>query len=183
MSKESGNAITPELERLLKERAQKLASSGAARADEKASAEGKYFLIFYIGPDKCALPLEDAKEAIALTSIIDVPNAPAHVAGIIRLRGTVEALVDLRRFWQKSVVGHFDSDAAIIVEKNGVSFGILCSAIEGLAFFQKTEISPVPPDAPSWLAPSLDGIAGKDAMIISVEKLLSQRGFVVRQGL
>ena len=57
---------------------------------------GKY-LTFKLGPGHYGLEILKVREIIGLIGVTAIPLAPAHVKGVINLRGTVIPVVDLRQ--------------------------------------------------------------------------------------
>ena len=63
------------------------ASQGAARATE--------YLVFEVGGERCALPIEHVQEICRLPTITRVPRVGPGVLGIMALRGAIVPVVDL----------------------------------------------------------------------------------------
>ena len=66
---------------------------------EPAAKAGRY-LTFTLGGESYGLPVLNVREIIRLCPITPVPRMPAHVKGVINLRGTVIAVFDLRAKFQ-----------------------------------------------------------------------------------
>jgi len=58
--------------------------------------EKQRFILFGLGAEWFALPIETVKEVQPFTRITRVPYAPAEILGIMNLRGKVLALYDLQ---------------------------------------------------------------------------------------
>lgn len=169
---------------LLRQRAQQLASSQEESRDEAMTlwSRDQIYLCFRLIDKSYGLPLSAIREAIALRSIVHLPGAPQHIVGLTRLRGQIITLVDLRRFWKKEAIGYVDNPLAIILDMNGVEFGIVCNGIEGLVELAPEEISEVPKNVSAPLADCLLGLARREIMLIDPTSLLEQPRFLVRQG-
>ncbi len=57
--------------------------------------EGKY-LTFALGPEEYGLEILKVREIMGIMEITAVPQTPAHVKGVINLRGKVSPVIDLR---------------------------------------------------------------------------------------
>ena len=68
----------------------------AARQNGHAVAEPGKYLTFKLGHESYGIPVLKVREIIRLCPITLVANMPAHVKGVINLRGKVIPLVDLR---------------------------------------------------------------------------------------
>src|ERR1051326_6435290 len=66
--------------------------SGAGPADGRA---GKY-LTFQLGSEEFGVRVLKVREIIGVQEITAVPETPAHLKGVINLRGKVVPVVDLR---------------------------------------------------------------------------------------
>ncbi len=173
--------LPEEAQGLLRERARYLARPAAQAKTALLSEDNDQEA--YVGvrllDEPYGLPLDAVREAVPLHTIVPVPGVPAHVAGLVRIRGRVLALVDLRRFWREEVHGHADSDLAIVVETGGVEFGVMCTAVQGLIRVEPTQIAEVPRNLPPRLAVCLRGVTSDMTMLVALDKLLVQQGFLV----
>ena len=61
-----------------------------------AAGSGGKYLTFMLGREEYGLPVLKVREIIKVMDITQVPQAPAHVRGVINLRGKVIPVVDLR---------------------------------------------------------------------------------------
>jgi purine-binding chemotaxis protein CheW len=59
------------------------------------TAKAGRYLTFTLGGESYGLPVLNVREIIRLSPITPVPRMPAHVRGVINLRGTVIAVFDL----------------------------------------------------------------------------------------
>src|ERR1044071_3772693 len=66
--------------------------TAAAHADARA---GKY-LTFQLGNEEFGIRVLKVREIMGLQEITAVPQTPAHVRGVINLRGKVVPVIDLR---------------------------------------------------------------------------------------
>jgi len=73
-----------------------------------AEKEGKY-LTFALGAEEYGLEILKVREIIGYMDITAVPQTPAHIKGVINLRGQVIPVIDLR--------GKFGMDTAKVTEE------------------------------------------------------------------
>ncbi len=164
---------------LLENRARKLAQEADKPIALTTRRNDNLYLGLRLLDSVCALPLHAVKEVINLGSVLPIPRTPIHVAGLVRLRGKILTLIDLRRFWYQSVSGHADSDRAVVIEMDGVEFGVLCSEVEELVELESDEIKDFTENLPKRLKACLRGLARRDMLVIDIQKLIAQRGFLV----
>ncbi len=70
--------------------------SKGSQESHVADLAGKY-LAFALGQEEYGLPVLKVREIIKVMDITQVPQVPAHVRGVINLRGKVIPVIDLRR--------------------------------------------------------------------------------------
>ncbi|MEI6245610.1 MAG: chemotaxis protein CheW, partial [Acidobacteriota bacterium] len=63
--------------------------------NSSAGQPGKY-LTFVLVDEEYAFPVGHVREIVRITDITVVPRMPAHVRGVINLRGKVVPVMDLR---------------------------------------------------------------------------------------
>lgn len=68
----------------------------ASRGESQGATHGGKCLTFSLGHEEFAVPILAVREIIGFMDITAVPQSPAHVRGVINLRGRVIPVVDLR---------------------------------------------------------------------------------------
>lgn len=76
---------------------------------------GKY-LTFALGREEYGLEILKVREIIGIMEITAVPRTPAHVKGVINLRGQVISVIDLRSRFAMEAVEKTDQTCIIVVE-------------------------------------------------------------------
>jgi len=76
---------------------------------------GKY-LTFALGKEEYGLEILKVREIIGYMEITSVPRMPAHVRGVINLRGQVISVIDLRAKFGMSSATKTDETCIIVVE-------------------------------------------------------------------
>lgn len=77
--------------------------------------EGKY-LTFALGPEEYGLEILKVREIIGYMEITAVPQTPAHVKGVINLRGQVIPVIDLRAKFGMETAEVTEQTCIIVVE-------------------------------------------------------------------
>ncbi len=90
-----------------------LPTSESARTS--ANRGGKY-LTFGLGHEEYGLEILKVREIIGLMQITAIPRLPAHVKGVINLRGQVISVVDLRARFGMPAVEKTEATCIIVVE-------------------------------------------------------------------
>ncbi len=143
-----------------------------ATTDNKTKT-GRY-LTFSLGQESYGIPVLNVREIIRLCAITPVPRMPTHIKGVINLRGTVIAVLDLRAKFQLSVGDYSDRACIIVVQLNGPDgsknlMGAIVDAVEEVVQLSDDTIEP-PPDFGG--APDTQYIMGVTTSTGSVKTLL-----------
>jgi len=135
------------------------------------------YLLFNLGPEVYGIPIAHVINIIELQKITEVPDMPAHIRGVINLRGTVIPVMDLRLRFRLPERPYDDRTCIIIVKVGGKSVGFICDTV--------AEVHEIPPQdiqEPLQFKRDLDqtqyisglGKVGDDVRILlDVERVLS----------
>lgn len=82
---------------------------------QKTADEGKY-LTFALGNEEFGLEILKVREIIGYMDVTAVPQTPAHVKGVINLRGQVIPVVDLRMNFGMEEADVTEQTCIIVVE-------------------------------------------------------------------
>ncbi|MBN1818705.1 MAG: purine-binding chemotaxis protein CheW [Sedimentisphaerales bacterium] len=116
-------------------------------APEIASKEGKY-LTFALGHEEYGLEILKVREIIGYMDITAVPQTPAHVKGVINLRGQVIPVVDLRLKFGMQEEEVTEQTCIIVVEidngKQQFNTGIVVDRVSEVLDIQEEQIEEAP---------------------------------------
>ena len=130
-------------------------------------SDAERYLTFVLAGEMYALPIRDVTEIIEHRPLTTVPLAPAHVRGVINLRGRAVPVVDLlSRFGQMGSTEAGRRSAIVIVDlaagggdvEEGTArhVGILVDAVNSVMHLDAADVEP---------PPSFDG--GLDTALVS----------------
>jgi purine-binding chemotaxis protein CheW len=159
--------------------------TGHDAAADKATAgtlAGKY-LTFALGAEEYGLPVLKVREIIKMLDITQVPQVPAHVKGVINLRGKVIPVVDLRLKFGFSEQGYTERTCVIVVEvamPNGrVMMGIVVDAVSEVLTIAAEDIEWTPEFGGRVDTDYMNGIAkvkGKVKILLDLDRVLGADG-------
>ncbi len=151
----------------------------------QTSSSSKY-VTFTLGQESYGLPVLHVREIIRICPITPVPNMPPHVRGVINLRGTVIAVLDLRaKFSMAPVLA--GERACIIVLQLGVAstrptlIGIIVDTVEEVVQLSNSEIEPCPDFGGSTASQYILGVAtvrGGVKTLLEIEKIFAEEGAI-----
>jgi purine-binding chemotaxis protein CheW len=142
-----------------------------------AAEPGKY-LTFTLGTESYGIPVLKVREIIRLCPITPVANMPAHVKGVINLRGKVIPVVDLRtKFGLPAVLD--DERTCVVVTQLALPgglrlYGVIVDGVEEVSHFLPDDIEPTPDFGGAIDSQYLTGIAkttGGVKMLVDLDRV------------
>ncbi len=131
---------------------------------------------FKLGKEEYGVSIEQVREIIRIVEIINVPKSPAFVEGLINLRGTVVAVIDLRKRFSIEPEGEEEDARIIVVEVQGRTIGVMVDSVSEVLRLSKSSIDDVPPTVSGVDAKFLFGvgkIGDRLLMLLDLDKILS----------
>jgi purine-binding chemotaxis protein CheW len=106
---------------------------GRAPAFKNDDRGGKY-LAFQLGREEFGIQVLKVQEIMGVQDITAVPQTPAHVKGVINLRGKVIPVVDLRLKFGLPELEHTQRTCIIVVQVQGEAQSMLMGiVVDGVA--------------------------------------------------
>jgi purine-binding chemotaxis protein CheW len=125
---------------------QTMATASRARSDDPAvAAEAqKQFITFTLGAEEYGVDIMVVREIKGWTETTLIPNAPAHVRGVINLRGIIVPIYDLRARFNMGRTETTSMHVVIIVATGTRTIGILVDTVSDIISVDPKAIRPVP---------------------------------------
>jgi purine-binding chemotaxis protein CheW len=143
------------------------------------AAAGKY-LTFALAEEEYGLPVLKVREIIKSMDVTAVPQVPAHIKGVINLRGKVIPIVDLRiKFGLPSVEATERTCiivAEIEVEQRRVMLGAVVDCVSEVLNISAEEIEPTPDFGQRLATDYLKGVAkikGTVKLLLDLDQVLA----------
>jgi len=148
-------------------------------ATKSDSRTGKY-LAFQLGREEFAIQVLKVREIMGIQDITAVPQTPAHVKGVINLRGKVIPVVDLRLKFGLPEVEYTQRTCIIVVQMQGpdvsVSLtGIVVDEVSEAVNIAAGEIEDTPDFGDGVSTPYILGMAkskGKVKILLDIDRVL-----------
>jgi purine-binding chemotaxis protein CheW len=120
---------------------------GGAAVFNAAALAGKY-LTFSLGNEEYGLPVLKVREIIKVMDITPVPQVPAHVKGVVNLRGKVIPVIDLRAKFSLPAQDYTDRTCIVVVDvslkRDRVMLGVIVDAVSEVLNIAAGEIDQTP---------------------------------------
>jgi purine-binding chemotaxis protein CheW len=140
-------------------------------AKEDTAARRQY-LTFLLATEEYAVDVLSVKEIIEYGVVTSVPGTPAHVRGVINLRGSVVPVVDLAVKLGREESPLSRRSCIVIVETESagerVVTGVVADAVNQVVEFSASDIEPPPAFGTGVRLQYLDGIAKLGSVFVLV---------------
>ncbi len=159
------------------------ASTTAPPVTAQTRISGRY-LTFSLGADSYGIPVMNVREIIRICPITPVPRMPAYVKGVINLRGTLIAVIDLREKFQMPAVAVGDRNCIVVVQvhlsKGGRTLmGAIVDSVEEVVNLAAADIEPTPDFGESLDTDYMLGVAtirGGVKTLLDIERIFQEDG-------
>jgi len=153
-------------------------SGAAAQTDTRM---GKY-LTFQLGDEEFGIRVLKVREIMGLQQITAVPQTPAHIKGVINLRGKVLPVIDLRLKFGLAAAEYTQRSCIIVTQVQGESapvlMGIIVDGVSEVLNLAASEIEDTPDFGEEVSGHYLLGMAkvkGKVKILLDIDKVLSNQ--------
>jgi purine-binding chemotaxis protein CheW len=138
-----------------------LASGRATQAS--GPTEIRQYVTFYLRDDEYAVPILQCREIVRLSSVTRVPEAPAHVRGVVNLRGHLVPAVDTRMCLGLEPASPTPRSRLIVIEAAGRLFALI---VDQVARTLKLDASGIEPATEALARQGVAGVARLDDAVI-----------------
>jgi purine-binding chemotaxis protein CheW len=138
------------------------------------------YLTFFIRDEEYGVDILRVKEILEYEHVTRVPTTPAHVRGVINLRGGVLPVVDLAAKFGHEETAPTRTTCIVVVETRPhdelLTLGIVATAVSEVVDIPDTAIEPPPSFGTGVRVDYLTGMAkldGRLALILDIDRVLS----------
>jgi purine-binding chemotaxis protein CheW len=146
---------------------------------KSVAAPGKY-LTFALAQEEYGLPVLKVREIIKIMDITAVPQVPAHVKGVINLRGKVIPIIDLRLKFGMPTVDYTERTCIIVVEveleARRIMLGVIVDSVSDVLNIAADEIEETPDFGQRLDTRYMQGVAkikGKVKIMLDLDRILA----------
>ncbi|OHD10631.1 MAG: chemotaxis protein CheW [Spirochaetes bacterium GWD1_27_9] len=112
--------------------------------DDDDDTMANRYLSFRIENEDYGIPIQNVIEIIELQKIIEIPDMPDFVKGVINLRGRVIPIMDLRLRFHFVEKEHDDRTCIVIVNINDSRIGLIVDRVEEVLEISANNVEPPP---------------------------------------
>ncbi|PIQ27155.1 chemotaxis protein CheW [bacterium (Candidatus Blackallbacteria) CG17_big_fil_post_rev_8_21_14_2_50_48_46] len=102
------------------------------------------YLTFSIDLEEYAICVSYVTEIVRMQKIIEMPDVPAYIKGVINLRGKIVPVMDIRKRFNLPSLEYSDRTVIIVLEIEGVLTGIAVDRVNDVTELPAQAIEPPP---------------------------------------
>jgi purine-binding chemotaxis protein CheW len=145
---------------------------------------GKY-LIFQLGVEEFGTEVLKVREIMGLQDITAIPQVPAHVKGVINLRGKVIPVIDLRLKFGMPPQEYTARTCIVVMRtrqaEEDLMIGMIVDGVVEVLNLTASDIEDTPDFGPGVVTPYLTGMAkikGRVKILLDIDHVLSSSDLI-----
>lgn len=151
---------------------QSIGTLGQGSLDGVAVGEHtQQFITFTLGNEEYGIDIMVVREIKGWTDTTMIPNAPAHVRGVINLRGVIVPIFDLRARFGVGLTVPTSMHVVIIVAAGSRTVGLLVDTVSDIISVDPKAIRPVPEMGLPSEDQYLDGLVAIEQRMVTLVSL------------
>lgn len=176
---EQGSALNrQETRQILRERARTLAREAKLVLGAQTQIE---VLIFQLANETYAVETRYVREVYPLKDLTPLPCTPPFVLGIVNVRGRILPVLDLKKFFALPEKGLTDLHRIILVEGNGLQFGLLADVVGGARSIPTDSLQSSLPTLTGVRSEYLKGVTAERLVVLDLARILADPKIIVHE--
>jgi purine-binding chemotaxis protein CheW len=140
---------------------------------------GEQYLTFFMNKEEFGVNILSVQEIRGWEEVTPIPNAPAHVKGVMNLRGTVAPVIDLRMCFGLSNIEYTEETVVIILavptaNDSSKTMGVVVDAVSDVHNFDEDSVQPSPELSHEGQAQYIKGLGSTDDQMVILLNLTDQ---------
>lgn len=132
------------------------------------------FLTFMIDKETYGIEIRHVMEIIGIQDVIEMPEMPDYIKGIINLRGKIIPVLDVRLRFKKKSRNYDDRTCIIVIDFNDVWTGLVVDSVSEVLIIDDIIISPnISGNKNQGFVPNIGKRDGSVVLLIDCGKLLN----------
>jgi len=156
-----------------------------------AATSSRQVVVFELGREEYAAPIEQVREVVKVPKITLVPNGQAFVVGVMNLRGQIVPVIDLEKLFDLPAASQTAAQHIVVSEDAGhIPFGVQVDQVLEVLRVSADTIKPTPKMVTARISSDyLDGVvileqddkadktdnAGRMILLLNLQKIMSDK--------
>jgi purine-binding chemotaxis protein CheW len=128
----------------------------------------RQLITFELGDQSLGIDIMAIREIRAWSPATPLPNVPAHIRGVVNLRGVVLPVLDLRMRLGWGLTDPTTRHVIIVVRIGEQLQGVIVDAVNDIVTIRMEDMQPLPDVGSSQAAALLEGLATVDDRMILI---------------
>ena len=141
------------------------------------TTEGSQYLTFQLGEELYGVDILRVQEIKGYTTVTKIPNTPAHIKGVLNLRGTIVPIVELRTKFGMPMIDYTMFTVIVVVVVRERIMGLVVDSVSDVLNISKQDIQAPPEFGAKVDVSVLTGIGksgDKLVALLNIDRLLSE---------
>lgn len=139
-------------------------------------ADARRLLVFRLGSERYGIELADVAEVLPAARCTPVPGAPAHISGVIEVRGEIRPVLDLKLLLgilaEENVPASAHPAHLLLVRLAGGQVAVRTDGVEGVRAVARDELRAAGTGNMEGSVSYITGITADTLMVLSTQALL-----------
>ncbi len=143
--------------------------------DEDDDTQKDKYLTFHLDGEVYGIEILHVIEIVGVQKIIEVPDMPSFVKGVINLRGQVIPIVDVRSRFGKDLRDYDERTCVIVTSVNDNNVGLIVDTVSEVLEIPEENVSPPPKVADAGHGAYIQGlgkVSDEVKILLDIGKLL-----------
>jgi purine-binding chemotaxis protein CheW len=145
---------------------------------EAAREVAREVLVFVLDDEEYGVDILKVREIRGYDSVTPIPNAPAHVKGMMNLRGAIVPIVDLRIRFGRAEPRYDALTVVIVLQVSDRTVGMVVDGVSDVVRLKAAEIKPAPQLGAMMGESFLQDVATQGermVLLVDIDRLLAPR--------
>ena len=141
------------------------------------TTEGSQHLTYQLGEELYGVDILRVQEIKGYTTVTKIPNTPAHIKGVLNLRGTIVPIVELRTKFGMPTIDYNMFTVIVVVVVQDRIMGLVVDSVSDVLNIDKKDIQPPPQFGAKVDVSVLTGIVksgDKLVALLNIDRLLAE---------
>jgi purine-binding chemotaxis protein CheW len=150
------------------------------------TTDGSQFLTFNLGDEFYGVDILRVQEIKGYTAVTKIPNTPAHIKGVLNLRGTIVPIVELRTKFALPTIEYTTFTVIIVVVVRDKVMGLVVDSVSDVLNIDAKDIQPPPKFGAKVDVSFINGIGksgDKLVALLDIDRLLMDEEPPARESL